>query len=378
MAGWVTMVGSVLILFGLFETVGNLRSLETRERVERMLSEPPLEGTGFTYESWVSFVHGVSLVGGAAAVSAGILGFFVLQRHAVARIVLSVLAVPLFFVGFVTSDLITMLVAVTATMLWSRPARDWFAGRPWVPQTIPSRGDKADRGGRRDLDDPSSAQPPSPPQSPWEQPPGERPPGEPASGEQDPEGQRDQHQPPAWGQLPVTDRPVPSTGDARPHAGFGTVTERPVVPAGRPPALVIACALTWLSAGVVAVGFLVAGLGLLLEPSLLEESYAAQDLAEAGMTLEQARTAVIGASVIFGVWALVAVVLAVFAYLGHEWGRLVLVVSASSAAVMSLLLAVSAGLMGVLLLLPVVACVATVVLLLRPEVSAWVRARSVR
>ena len=47
MAGWVTILGSAAIVITVFDLIANLRSIDTRERVQRVLSEPPLKGTGF-------------------------------------------------------------------------------------------------------------------------------------------------------------------------------------------------------------------------------------------------------------------------------------------------------------------------------------------
>lgn len=362
MAGWVTIVGSIFVVFNLFDTVANLRSIETREQVERMLSQPPLEGTGMTLERWLSVMHTVSMVGAACAAAAAILGFYVLQRSTSARAALSVVAVPLFLTGLVTSGFMSTLVAVSALMLWTRPARDWFAGRPWLPSTMSPRGDLAAPRRHRDLEHPSSEQPRTPPPLPWEQP-------------SAPDQPADTERPPAPA---AAERPMPPTGDARPHTGFGAVSERPVVPAGRPPALVSACVLTWVFAGAVAFAFLIAGLGLLVAPELWSEQMQ-QDMSEqTGVPWEEARRTGLAASALFGAWSLVAVVLAVFAFLGREWARLLLVVSAASAGMLVGVSFFSFGLAGLLLLVPLVACVVSVVLLLRPEVSGWTRARKVR
>jgi hypothetical protein len=352
MAGWVTIVGSVFVVFGLFETVANLRSIETREQVERMLSQPPLEGTGMTVERWLSVLHTVSLVGAACAAAAAILGFYVLQRSTSARAALTVVAVPLFLTGLVTSGFMSTLVAVSALMLWTRPARDWFAGRPWLDSMMSARTEATAKRRGRDLADPSSEQPPTPPAMPWEQP------APPAPSDEE--------------------RPMPATGDARPHAGFGEAAPRPVVPAPRPAALVTACVLTWVFAGVVALGCLLGLVGMLVSPDLWSEQMREDLTEQAGVTWEQARRAALGAAAVFGAWSLVALLLAVFAFLGREWARILLVISASSAAMLIGLSLVTAGVAGLVMLLPLAACVATVVLLLRRDVSGWVRGHSVR
>lgn len=338
MAGWVTIVGSVFVVFGLFETVANLRSIETREQVERLLSQPPLEGTSMTLERWLSVMHTVSLVGAACAAAAAILGFYVLQRSTSARAALSVVAVPLFLTGMVTSGFMSTLVAVSVLMLWTKPARDWFAGRPWLDSMMSSRiGAATSRRRTSDLEDPSSAQPPMPPPMPWEQ-----------------------------------------AAEPAPQPPEGAATPRPVVPADRPTALVAACVLTWVSAGVVAFGSLLGLAAMLVAPDLWSEQMRRDLTEQAGVTWDQARRAAMVAMVVFGTWSLVAALLAVFALLGREWARLLLVVSASAAAMLCAWTLVAGGLAGLLMLLPLAACVATVALLLRGDVSGWVRGRSTR
>lgn len=128
MAGWVSIVGSVFIVFGMYDAVAGLRSLDTQQQVERMLSEPPLDGTGISVQEWLTVLHVVSLVAAACAAAAAILGWHVLRRSKPARVALSVVAVPLFLTGLVTGDLLSSLVCVSAVLLWTRPARDWFNG----------------------------------------------------------------------------------------------------------------------------------------------------------------------------------------------------------------------------------------------------------
>jgi hypothetical protein len=150
------------------------------------------------------------------------------------------------------------------------------------------------------------------------------------------------------------------------------------VPEGRPVALVAACVLTWVFAGVVALGSLLALVAMLVSPDLWSEQMRRDLTDQAGVTWDQARRAAIVALVVFGSWSLVAALVAVFVFLGHEWARLLLVVSAASAAMICAWTLVAGGLAGLMMILPLAACVATVALLLRGDVSGWVRGRSLR
>ena len=46
MAGWVTILGSAAVVLTVFDLIANLRSIDTRERVQKAISEPPLDGMG--------------------------------------------------------------------------------------------------------------------------------------------------------------------------------------------------------------------------------------------------------------------------------------------------------------------------------------------
>lgn len=357
MAGWVTIVGSVLVVVGLFDTVANLRSIETRERVQRMLSEPPLDGTGMTVDRWLSIVHSVSLVGAAAASAAAILGFYVLRRNHGARVALTLVAVPLFVTGLVTSGFLTTLVAVSVLMLWTKPARDWFAGRPWQVAT-PSGGTPFSarphdtRPAADERREPPRAEPPPAPQpGPWQAVP-------------KPEDQ---------------ERSFAPTAAGRPHQGFGAQGARPAFPTGRPAALVQACVLTWVFAGLVLVACLVTTLGFVTQPDLFREAYEQNPMAaDAGIGMAELKRMMYVLFGMLALWSVAAIALAVLAFLGRDWARIALLVSAASAGLFFLLATFSAGAAGLAMIVPTVACVATVVLLLRPEVTAWIRARSSR
>ena len=69
-------------------------------------------------------------VAAVCAAAAAVLGFFVLQRSRGARLALSIVAVPILLTAPLTGGFVGALVAASTAVLWSGPARDWFAGRP--------------------------------------------------------------------------------------------------------------------------------------------------------------------------------------------------------------------------------------------------------
>src|SRR3546814_294583 len=138
LSGWVAIVGSVFVVFDAFEVVGNLRTIDHRERVTETLSQEPFKGMDVSLEQALEFINIAAMVAGASAAAAAILGIFVLQRDKPARIGLSVAAVPLFLAGLVTGGFLSSLVAVCAVMLWTKPSRYWFNGNAAPPPQRPT------------------------------------------------------------------------------------------------------------------------------------------------------------------------------------------------------------------------------------------------
>lgn len=341
-AGWVTIAGSVFLVLGMFDQIGRLRSIDNRESIARALDEPPLDGLGMGVDAALSALHTVFVVAGALGAAACVLGWFVLQRHKQARLVLSVVAVPLFLSGFFSGSIAASFVAVSAMLLWSGPARDWFAGRPVrkPPLLVP------------------------PPQAP-------RPPAAP---------------PDAASRVPAPHLPPAPTGVTSsappPYAGFGA--PRPAAPAapaapgapgalpgGRPPALVVAAVITWIASALVLLVFGIAAVLVLADPSSVREVMDQQPrLEELGLTVEEVRGIFVGMALLFVGWALVAAFLALLVMLRVAWARPALIASSIASGLLSCLMAAA--------YVPVVVAVAAMVsayLLLRPEVGQWVSRR---
>jgi len=165
MAGWVTILGSAAVVLTVFDLMANLRSLDTRERVQKAISEPPLDGMGIDTQQVLSVMHVLAMVAAGCATAAAILGWHVLRRNKQARLWLSVLAVPLFLAGLVTGGFLSSMVAVAVVMLWTRPARDWFDGRAPSPVLDGPRQDLQDPDRQEDPER-STPDRPTPPSTP--------------------------------------------------------------------------------------------------------------------------------------------------------------------------------------------------------------------
>jgi hypothetical protein len=343
MAGWVTIVGSVLVVIGVWEVIANLRSLDTRERVEEMLSESPMNGTGIGVEEWLSIMHTVSLVAAGCATAAAILGWHVLKRSRGARIGLSVVAVPLFLSGLFAGAFLSSMVAVAAALLWTKPSRDWFDGIAAAPPTSRSASSGQSTGQSTGQSAERSAG--------WPPGPGGPPP---------PSGPSYPLPPPEGSPYPLPPPP------GLPPTAMGA--QRPVFSTARPTELLQACLVTWVCAGVVLLGSAMFVLMLAVQPSLAKDIYEQDStFADAGLTATTIRSLLLTFFSVLALWSTAAVILAVFAFVGRNWARLGLVGCAVTAG----LFCVVAALGSAFLFLPAMACGGTAFLLLRPRVHHW-------
>ncbi len=280
LAGWMVIAGSVVIVLTVFDQIGTLHTLAVRQQVEKFLSEPPADGLGLSVDSAVRLLRVASMVAAGCAAAAAILGWHVLHRHRGARIALTVVAVPLFLTGVVAGPFFSSVVAVSALMLWSRPARDWFDGitRP-EPRIV----------------HPSGASAPS----------------------------------------ARIDAPIAPAG----YPGFGSVRPGPQPDRRRPDQVLWACVLTWVLASLSTLVMIGSAVVLATDSSGLLDEVRRQnpDLESAGLTEQDI---VIGVSLVLAVcaaWAIASMVLAWFVWRGRDWARIVLIVSAGLTAGLALL-----------------------------------------
>ena len=327
LAGWMIVVGSAFVVFSAFDRVAGLRSIESQESVADFLSDSPGKDLGLSVDQALDLIQGITLVAGACATAAAILGIWVLRGSKQARVALAVLALPLLLTGLATGGLVSSLVAVAAVMLWVQPARNWFEGRP-APEPVARVRPPAT---------PPAAQA-TPPTAPSQGPP-------PSTADQPP---------PAY---PAPWPPHPVSASAPPPAP------------SRPPAVVGACVLTWACCAIVVAGLAATVLVMLLSPDVLFEELHRQnpELAEEGLTDGEIRTASYVSAAVFVPWCVAAAAFAIQAFRRVPWGRRALLISAAVAGAFSLVGLFASAVMVV----PFVAAVATVALLARPEVRAW-------
>lgn len=377
MAGWTIAVASALLVVSVFDAMGRLRSVDMREQLAEALDSASARRLGISVDQATDLVRVLLFVGALAAVAAAILGIFVLQRHTGARIGVSVLAAPILVTAPFAGGFWGTLVVCAAILLWTRPARDWFAGRaPSAPA--------------RPREEPPAAAPPVWGQPDWQAPgqpgPGVPPGSDPVSGQPGPgvppnPGQSGSGMPPA------ADRPEPAPGQQGPWAvplpvtGPGAHQPPPTHqwgqpapppapwqqrPVGRPPQLLVACIVAAVVTGITAM-FLLAVLAFLAIDSdaLVRAVRESPEWNEAYDDRLVVPAMVVGGLVLLG-WCLATLVLILFAWRRHQWAWALLIASAGLATVVSLF-AFPVGLLNV------ATAGVTVVLLLSLPVRAWFR-----
>ncbi len=331
MASWFVIVGSVFLLLSVFDTLAGLNSVAMREEIDGLLASPTGKGLGLSVdEARIAMRVGLSIAAVCAAIAA-VAGVFVLQRHHGARLALSIVAVPILLTAPLTGGLLGALVAAATLMLWSGQGRDWFAGRKVREPSV--RGNRST--GR--VDKPREQAPPSQNREYPSSAPKSDPSGEPV---------------PTVAPLSTTRPSV----EPQPTSGFG---ERPTagvdlhptwVPPGTDPLLShqvdrsvvpvtvkIACVLTWVFSGVVAMLYAAMLVLLLAAPDrLVDMVVATPEWGRSNLDADLLLPVLwIGVLMFLG-WTLGACVLAWFAWRRHGWARWLLAISAAATIVAGL------------------------------------------
>jgi hypothetical protein len=316
MAGCFVVGGSLLLLVSVFDTVTNLNSVDTRDEVARVLSSNG--GLDLTVAQALTVMRAGLTVAAVCAAAAAVLGFFVLQRNRSARLALSIVAVPILLTAPLTGGLVGALVAASTAVLWSGPARDWFAGRP-VRQPV----------------------------EPRRTPPAPVPPADgPAGGPVDPPGPTAPEistraypspaQPPAtrgFGEQPTA--PSPAQSGATDWATAGRQPWPTTTTAGSTPVPVkVACFLTWAFSGTVALMYAAVLVALVVDRGQVVDLVTRSPAWKQGNLQQDMLLPVLWLGcLMFLAWSVGACVLAAFTWRRHNWARYLLVASAGAAMV---------------------------------------------
>ena len=315
-AGWVIMAGCVAVVVGAFEQVARLHSLDTRTSIQHDLTDGPVKRLGVSVDQMLSAMHALALVAAACATAAAILGWQVLQRSRSARLVLSILAVPLLIAGLGSASLFAFLVAGAVAMLWTPAAAAWFRGDPLGTSSTP--------GFPRESPEGSSGSP---------------------------------------------DLSAAATSRAEAAEPVRPAATPAPSPDARPGGVLAAAILTWVFAGLTllalcgSLAYFVANTDDVWRTTLQREP----SLADQGIS-EHVLLVVMSVMVaVLGLLCVAAAVVAVFVVRRAPWARVTLIVLASIAAAGLALATLASGVAGV----PLVGAVVTIALLARQDAVRW-------
>lgn len=304
LAGWGIAGAAVMLVVAVFDTMGNLQSLDMRDELTRMLTTGSGKGLGLSVDQAIELMRWSLFVSGVAAAAAAILGIFVLQRNRGARIGLTVAAVPIVLTAPISGSFLGMFIAAGTAILWTRPARDWFAGRPPQPATMAPVAQQAVAPVAPPAVPPAEVQPP--PVYGWAQPPAPLLPPQP---------------PNPYGYYPP--RPAP--------------TSRAVV-SDRPLQVRVACILTWVFSALTGLAYIVVLVALAVDSSGLLKIMRDSPQWDPSYDDNVVLVAIGVVSVLILFWCAAAMVLAVFAWRGARWAWGLLLASIGLAALVSLVL----------------------------------------
>lgn len=295
-AGWSVAIASAILLVSAFDSLESLHSVATRDQLTQAVESGNLKGLGISVAEALDVKRWALYVTAVAAVLTGILGVFVLKRDKAARIGLSIGAVPIVLAVPLTGSFLAMLVGAGAAVLWSRPARDWFAGRP-VSVREPRPAPATDR---------SSSTSDAP--VPWVPP--------------TPEGDIGGPGPApfqGWGVPPAYGAPPAVLGRAP-----------------RPRQVRNACVATWVASGITALGYLALLVVLSIDQQALIDKVKENPAWDSSYDDDLIVTAAVVGSVIFLVWCAVVAVVAVFTWRGATWAWVVHLMSTGVAALVAI------------------------------------------
>lgn len=321
--GSAAIVGSVLSLFTAFSTISQLHTLTFRRSLEGRLGER-LTNTGFGIDELVVMVRVVTIIGALAAIPVIVWSYEFMRRNPKSLRWLSGFAAVMAIAGILADEVWSLMVGVVVSMAWWAPSRAWLSG-----ESNPSR-DASGSTARMDA---------------W-----------------------------AAGESPVTDLPIGRSGSAVSVAAEPHVTADGQVRIERPSQVRTVALLTWGFGGLAIVAVIFEAV-LFVRAAEATLAQAAQDadnnavLSSFGvppLDVYLAVGLVFFASLI--IWALAAMAVAWVMLRGHEWARVVLLISAGLATAVAAFAVLGSRVEAIPIL---VACAVSVQLLMRGDVRRW-------
>ena len=367
------VISSLLLVLGLFDTLERLRTPATREAVDEFLAGTPGSSLSLETSQVVELMRALAFVSGALAAMGLVFAVFVWQRHRGARIGFTVVAV-LLLLTVPVAGLMPVFLAVSAFLLWSQPARDWYAGRTPAsvavghgrPVSLRSDVEHGSGGSHRA----TPGEPPvAPPVAGPDAPEGSQPPPYPqqfgqSSPQPQPQPQPQPYGPPPdpWAPHRAQDEQRRPDLDRQQHSAHDK----------RPTPVTVAALLTWIGGGLTALAMVAFLVVLAVDgDAFVDEFNRAAQQSDLTLTRDQVWVfgLVIGLTLL--AWSLISVVLAIFAFRRSNGARYALAISAVMAALFSLL-----SIMSIVSVLTLLLAVATVILLFAGSASRWFARRS--
>jgi len=128
--GTQAIVGGALSTVLLIATAQQLYEQPMTEALEQALADPRAAGLDITVETARTIAKYTIMVMGVLSVASLVLGVFVLRRHRPARVALTILGVLVALATLLAGPpgwAVSVYVAASVVMLWSKPARAWFS-----------------------------------------------------------------------------------------------------------------------------------------------------------------------------------------------------------------------------------------------------------
>ena len=149
-------VSCVVLIFSLFDTLTRLRGVEMRDEITKSLSEPPFDTLAASTADVLAVMRVMAFFAGGLAAAGAVLAVYVARRHQGARVGFSVIAALLLLTTPV-AGMLTFLVGIAAVLLWTEPARAWFAGRDPARSQADRRQEVLMSAGKSPQDGPTGA-----------------------------------------------------------------------------------------------------------------------------------------------------------------------------------------------------------------------------
>jgi hypothetical protein len=126
------VTGSAVVVLAVLTLAQEIDSSTMRDTLVQLTADKRFASLNLTLDEARTLVRYTLMAMGGLSVTALVLGIFVLRRHHPSRIALTVLGGIVAFVSMfagVAGWVLFLYVAASVGLLWSRPARTWFASQ---------------------------------------------------------------------------------------------------------------------------------------------------------------------------------------------------------------------------------------------------------